>query len=172
MTGVQTCALPILKVFVSADTKLRTERPRLYVKFEENGDVLTQVMAFSKTYGLDIHKINRVSSLTAYVGGNASPSIIDVTKTALSLPEGKLAYFWGTLNQTHDLTGKLILAALGIFAAFVIFSLFEIGAPAGRHISDFMPLCVAPSATPCAWFPAEHAITPRSFSSGVSCEIL
>lgn len=115
-----------MKVFVSADTKLRTERPRLYVKFEENGDVLTQVMAFSKTYGLDIHKINRVSSLTAYVGGNASPSIIDVTKTALSLPEGKLAYFWGTLNQTHDLTGKLILAALGIFAAFVIFSLFQV----------------------------------------------
>lgn len=83
-------------------------------------------MAFSETYGLDIHKINRVSSLTAYVGGNVSPSIIDITKTALSLPEGKLAYFWGTLNQTHDLTVELILAALGIFAAFVTFSLFQV----------------------------------------------
>lgn len=115
-----------MKVFVSADTELGKGRSFLYVKFKENGDVLSQAVAFSNTYGYDIHKIERVSSLTAFVGGNESPSIIGAFQTALSLPEGKIAYFWGTLNQSHDLTGKLILAALGTFAAFVIFSLFQV----------------------------------------------
>ena len=31
-------------------------------------------------------------------------------------------------------------------------------------------MAVAPSATPCAWLPAEQAITPFAFSSSVSCE--
>ena len=115
-----------MKAFVSADTKLEKDHSYLYVKFKENGRVLAQATAFSNAYDFDIHKIERVSSLTAYVGGNVSPSLPGVLRTALSLPEGRLAYFWGTLNQSHNLTEKLVLTALGIFSAFVIFSLFQV----------------------------------------------
>jgi len=115
-----------MKVFVSSDTELREDHPFLYVKFTENGRVLSQATAFSKDFHFDIHKIKRVSEITAYVGGDTTPSVLSILKTALSLPEGRLAYFWGTLNQSYNLTEKLILAALGIFAAFVIFSLFQV----------------------------------------------
>lgn len=115
-----------MKVFVSSDSDLSENHSFLYVKFTENGNVLSQATAFSRYFHFDIHKIERVSALTAYVGGDTSPSVLSILKTALSLPEGKLAYFWGTLNQSHNLTEKLILAALGIFTAFVIFSLFQV----------------------------------------------
>ena len=42
-------------------------------------------------------------------------------------------------------------------------STFEIGAPSGRQIRERISFLVAANATPCAWFPAEHAITPLSF---------
>ena len=45
-------------------------------------------------------------------------------------------------------------------------------AMSGIQIRDGMPLCAAASATPCAWFPAEQAMTPWAFSSSDSCEIL
>ena len=40
------------------------------------------------------------------------------------------------------------------------------------HITAFIPNFFEASATPCAWFPAEHATTPWLFSSSESCEIL
>ena len=51
-------------------------------------------------------------------------------------------------------------------------STLEIGAESGRQMSDLMPFFVAASATPCAWLPAEQAITPFAFSSAESWEIL
>ena len=51
-------------------------------------------------------------------------------------------------------------------------STFEIGAQSGKQIVDLIPFFVAASATPCAWLPAEQAITPFAFSSAESCEIL
>ena len=41
-----------------------------------------------------------------------------------------------------------------------------------RQITALMPFFCAPSATPCAWLPAEQAITPRARSSSVSLDIL
>lgn len=129
-----------MKAFVSQNTDLEEEHPFLYVKFKENGDVLSQAMAFCDYFDYDFHKIERVSSLTSYVGGDASPSVLGAFQTALTLPEGKLAYFWGTLNQSHELTDKLLLAALGIFAAFVIFSLFQVSVQ--KRLSQYSALQV------------------------------
>ena len=46
------------------------------------------------------------------------------------------------------------------------------GAPSGRQITALIPFFCAASATPWAWLPAEQAITPRAFSSGVKGIIL
>ena len=48
---------------------------------------------------------------------------------------------------------------------FLVASIFDIGAVLGIKIVDFMLFFCAASATPCAWFPAEHAIIPFDFCS-------
>ncbi len=115
-----------MKAFINADMESEEGSSYLYVKFEENGDVLSQAKAFSDYFHFNIRKIERVSDLNSYVGGDASPSVFGILQTALSLPEGRLAYFWGTMNQSFRLTEKLVLTILGLFAAFVIFSLFQV----------------------------------------------
>ena len=42
------------------------------------------------------------------------------------------------------------------------------GAPSGMKTVAAMPCCCAASATPCAWFPADAATTPRARSSSES----
>ena len=58
------------------------------------------------------------------------------------------------------------------FSVIFVASTLEIGAPSGKQITAFIPFFCAASATPCAWLPAEQAITPFAFSSAESRVIL
>jgi len=46
------------------------------------------------------------------------------------------------------------------------------GVPTGITITALIPRRAAWTATPCAWFPADAATTPRRFSSSDSCDSL
>ena len=79
--------------------------------------------------------------------------------------KGILAY------STISALGMLVfLIGLGTREAFVA-AIFGNDAPVGMYTRAVIPSSVADQATPCAWFPALAATTPRARSSAVSREI-
>ncbi len=115
-----------IEVFVSQDIKLETEQPTLYVKFDESSPVYPQLAAFCRYFHYNMKETVWNSQLTSYVGGNRKESVFFIIGEGLHQPAGKAAYIWGTLNEVYNLTEKLAVLILGLFAAFVIFSLFQI----------------------------------------------
>ena len=51
-------------------------------------------------------------------------------------------------------------------------STLMLGVFCGMTINAFKPNCFADNATPCAWLPAEAAITPAAFCSAERLEII
>lgn len=116
-----------MRAFVSADTIFgQQEHSYLYIKFDENSKVYDQLEAFTAYFHYEEEQVERVSGLLSYVGGNRQPGVLSILKEGLLLPEGKIPYIWGSLNESYGLSEKLILLFLGLFSAFVIFSLFQV----------------------------------------------
>lgn len=116
----------VLKLFVSEDTVLDGEMPLVYLKFNENRPVYGQMAAFAEKYRISLETVTRNSEVTAYVGGEPPESVIAAFKAAFSNPNAGLVYFLGSLNASFGLADKTIFAALALFGAFVIYSLFAI----------------------------------------------
>lgn len=115
-----------LEIFVSKDRKLDTEKNLLFLKFDESRRVYPQMVAFRSTLHYKADQLEKYCPLSAYTGGYARESVISIIKEGMRLPEGQMVYIWGRLNDDYALTAKLVFAVLGIFSAFVIFSLFQI----------------------------------------------
>lgn len=115
-----------MKLFVSENTVMDGEMPLLYLKFDESMPVYKQMETFSEKYNIPMKNVTRNNGVTAYVGGESPDSVLSAFKTAVSNPNAGLIYFLGNLNTSFGLADKTVFAALALFGAFVIYSLFGI----------------------------------------------
>lgn len=115
-----------LEIFVDKDRKLDTEQNLLFLKFDESRRVFPQMTAFMNYFRYSRDQLEQYCPLSAYAGGDAAGSIVGTIKKGMDLPEGELAYIWGSLNNDYDLSNKLVSMVLSLFSAFIMFSLFQI----------------------------------------------
>lgn len=114
-----------MKAFVSAEEE-GIEEKILYLKFNEEKRVFPQFQAFTEAFHLDMKLADGNNGIAAYVGAYPKESAFQLIKTGLTLSEGKFTYIWAGLNESMNITEKVILLFLGVFGAFVIYSLFQI----------------------------------------------
>lgn len=115
-----------MHVYVSRQVDYGKNGTFLYLKFRENRPVVRQISALERRFGIDIERIRRNNDLVFYVGGDSPGYVLNVVRDALSNKELGLPYLYAYYNDGGRLTNGLTLAALGVFAAFIIYSLFQI----------------------------------------------
>ena len=115
-----------MQVFVNSTLDYGKNGTFLYLKFAEDGNVYKQVTAFANNFGIKVRNFTRNNGLSSYVGAEAPADILETIKTGLKYKEAGFPYIWEQLNGNGTLTDKVILAALALFSAFVIYSLFQI----------------------------------------------
>lgn len=115
-----------MQVFVNSTLDYGKNGTFLYLKFAEDGNVYKQVTAFANNFGIEAKNFTRNNGIAPYVGAEAPADILETIKTGLKYKEAGFPYIWEQLNGNGVLTDKVILAALGLFSAFVIYSLFQI----------------------------------------------
>ena len=114
-----------MQVFVSAELDYGTNGSFLYLKFTESSNVYNQMMKLANTLGIDKSRIAR-NKINQYVGGDAPAGLWRTVKAGIQMDGAGLPYIWSLLNQSWNLTEKSVLAALGIFGVFIIYSLFQV----------------------------------------------
>ena len=115
-----------MQIFVNSTLDYGMNGTFLYLKFAENGNVYRQLSAFAKEFGANIGDFSRNKGVASYVGAEPLASIFETIKVGLTYKELGIPYIWGQLNANGLLMEKVILAALGFFGAFIIYSLFQI----------------------------------------------
>lgn len=99
----------------------------LYVRFSEKRKTLVQMKALAGQYQISMNTgVARNNELAGYTGGDSIVGVPGIVKTGLSLPEGRFTFIWSGLDEIMNLTDKVILGALAVFGAFVIYSLFQV----------------------------------------------
>lgn len=115
-----------MQVFVNSTLDYGMNGTFLYLKFSENGNVYRQAEALSKRFGIEGGRMYRNNGVASYVGSTPPENILETVRTGLQFKEAGLPYIWGQLNTNETLTNRAILAALGLFGAFILYSLFQI----------------------------------------------
>ena len=114
-----------MQVFVSKDLDYGKNGSFLYLKFDESKSVYSQLKAFVKQYGIEV-SVARNNGLAGYVGGEPETVSLKEIWQGLTMPGYGLPYVWGMLNENEAMTEGAVLAALGIFSIFIIYSIFQI----------------------------------------------
>lgn len=115
-----------MQVFVNRQVDYGTNGTFLYLKFRENRRVIEQISALARQFGIDMDHIYRNNDLVFYVGEDSPRHFLMMAWEALSNEALGLPYLYAYYNNGGRLTNGLILAALGLFGAFIIYSLFQI----------------------------------------------
>lgn len=115
-----------MQVFVNSQVDYGMNGSFLYLKFRENRRVVDQISALARQFGIDMDHVYRNNDLVFYVGGDSPKEFLSVAWEAFSNEELGLPYLYAYYNDGGRLTNGLILAALGLFGAFIIYSLFQI----------------------------------------------
>lgn len=114
-----------MQVFVSNKLDYGKNGKFLYLKFDESGQIYKQAEAFTKAFGIDAKFLRPNDGVLRYLGGGRRVSAWDTIKGGLTMKGAGLPYIWGTLNNDRNLTEKAVLAAIGVFGIFIIYSLFQ-----------------------------------------------
>ncbi len=114
------------QVFVNETLDYGRNGTFFYVKFDESNKVYKQIAAFGQRFGIALKDIKRNNGLYDYVDLAAPANVIGVIKEGISYRNYGFPYIWGQLNPTGRLTNAVILAALALFGAFVLYSLFQV----------------------------------------------
>lgn len=115
-----------MEIFVSPESDYGYEGKLLYLKFQENGNIYKQAAAFADAFAADKSTIARNNGIAGYLGGESPAQILETIRVGLWEEGTGLPYIWGQLNEDGSLTHKAVLAALGLFGAFILYSLFQI----------------------------------------------
>lgn len=115
-----------IQVFVSPDLDYGMNGSFVYLKFQESAPTYDQIKAFTDYYGIDRSTVARNNGLAGYVGGDAEKMTLSEIWQALKDPVMGLPYVWSSLNENEVLTETAVLAALGFFAVFIIYSIFQV----------------------------------------------
>ena len=115
-----------MQVFVSPDLDYGMNGSFLYLKFDESSPVFGQIKAFAEQYGVDGSTVARNNGMAGYVGAGETRLSADQIRTALTDPAMGLPWIWGSLNENEALTEGAVLLVLALFAAFIIYSIFQV----------------------------------------------
>lgn len=115
-----------MQVFVSPDLDYGMNGSFLYLKFDESSPVFGQIKAFAEQYGVDGSTVARNNGMAGYVGAEETKLSADQIRTALTDPAMGLPWIWGSLNENEALTEGAVLLVLALFAAFIIYSIFQV----------------------------------------------
>lgn len=116
-----------MQVFVDPTRDYGTNGRFLYVKFEESKDIYRQMSAFVDTFGISKKEIAANWELVEWLKNGTRINAAEAVKTGiLHWKEAGLPYIWGNLDDKWNLKDKAVLAAIGVFGTFVIYSLFQV----------------------------------------------
>lgn len=115
-----------MQVFVNEKLDYGTNGKFLYLKFDESRRVYNQMESFAGTFQINEAGIHLNDKVARYVGGEARAALWESVKTGISMEGAGLPYIWSILNKSWNLTEKAVLAALGLFGIFIIYSLFQV----------------------------------------------
>lgn len=97
------------------------------MKFEESKDIYRQMSAFADTFGISKKEIAANWELVEWLKNGTRINAAEAVKTGiLHWKEAGLPYIWGNLDDKWNLKDKAVLAAIGVFGTFVIYSLFQV----------------------------------------------
>lgn len=124
--GAKTGSNAILAFTDEASSQSSEAKAFYYVSFSGGEERYKQFCGFIdknhiKHPGLDVN-----DGTASYTGAEPKKTIGQILGTAFRLPEGRLIYLMGTLNNESDLLYNMILAMLFIFGGFIIFSIFQV----------------------------------------------
>ena len=114
------------QVFVNSSLDYGTNGSFIYLKFRENRKVYKQIQSFCQRFDIPYSDVKRNNGIAGYVGGYKPENIREIVKEGLSNKGLGLPYIWGTLNENGQLMKTVILLCIGIFGAFILYSLFQI----------------------------------------------
>ena len=116
-----------MQVFVNPTLDYGTNGTFLYVKFDESKDSYGQMSAFADTFGISEKEIAANWELLEWLKNGNRINAAEAVKTGiLHWKEAGLPYIWGNLDDKWNLKDKAVLAAIGVFGTFVIYSLFQV----------------------------------------------
>ena len=116
-----------MQVFVNPTLDYGTNGTFLYVKFEESKDIYRQMSAFADIFGISKKEIAANWELVEWLKNGTRINAAEAVKTGiLHWKEAGFPYIWGNLDEKWNLKDKAVLAAIGVFGAFVIYSLFQV----------------------------------------------
>ena len=116
-----------MQVFVDPTRDYGTNGRFLYVKFEESKDIYRQMSAFADTFGISKKEIAANWELVEWLKNGTRINAAEAVKTGiLHWKEAGFPYIWGNLDDKWNLNDKAVLAAIGVFGTFVIYSLFQV----------------------------------------------
>lgn len=115
-----------MQVFVSSDLDYGTNGSFVYLKFDESRSVGEQIAAFSERFNIDPGTIARNNGIAGYVGADGGGLSFEEIIDALKAPTFGIPYVWGSLNENQVMTEGAVLAALALFVAFIIYSIFQV----------------------------------------------
>lgn len=115
-----------MEVYVNNTLDYGTNGSFVYLKFKESRPVYQQMESMTEAFDLTEDQIVRNNGIAGFVGGERPGHVWKIIKTGLSYKEAGFPYIWGNLNEDGSLTEGAILAVIGLFGAFIIYSLFQI----------------------------------------------
>lgn len=115
-----------MEVFVSRDYPGPYEEERLYVKFREDQKLYRQMEAFLDAHGFSDGRIEENDGLVTALFGEEPAPILETVKFAFTDPEGNFTYLILKLDSDYNLSFYALIVLLGLFGAFVIYSIFNI----------------------------------------------
>ncbi|EGB92979.1 FtsX-like permease family protein [Clostridium sp. D5] len=115
-----------MQVLVDEDLNYGANGKFLYMKFDESRKVYKQAAKMADTFGIDKTGLKRNNETLKYLGGEGGTSVLETIKTGISIKGAGLPYIWYILNENWNLTEKVVVAALGLFSIFIMYSLFQV----------------------------------------------
>ncbi|WP_050640541.1 MULTISPECIES: FtsX-like permease family protein [Clostridia] len=115
-----------MQVLVDQDLDYGTNGAFLYMKFDESRKVYKQAARLADTFGIEKSGLKRNNQMLKYLGGEGGTSVLNTIKTGITVKGTGLPYIWYMLNENWNLTEKVVMAALGLFSIFIMYSLFQV----------------------------------------------
>ena len=115
-----------MEVFVSDTFTGRGSQTFLYLGFDENKKLYTQLDAFLQEHKISSEAVVGNDEVIQYLSGEAPSSIYDIVKFALTNEEGNFTYIVLKLQSDYNLAYNGMILLLCLFSLFVVYSVFSI----------------------------------------------
>lgn len=115
-----------MEVFVSDSFQGRGSQTFLYLSFDENKKLYTQLDAFLKEHKISSDTVVGNDEVIQYLSGEAPSSIYDIVKFGLTNEDGNFTYIVLKLQSDYNLAYNGMIFLLCLFSLFVVYSVFNI----------------------------------------------